>query len=76
MALPEFTCLQAFKIVSSHKGILEIGASIVILRVAVVMVSPGGDPIRRRSTLCLFPGVPGAGNGYRPSQVRSAHITN
>lgn len=35
------------------------------------MVSPCGDPVRHRSTLCLFPGVPGAGNGYRPPQVRS-----
>lgn len=35
------------------------------------LVSPMGDPIRHGSTLCLFPGVPGAGNGYRPPQVRS-----
>lgn len=68
--------LTNFQNLSSLKGTLESRASIVIVRVAVVMVSPGGDPIRRRSTLCLFPGVPGAGNGYRPSQVRSAPITN
>lgn len=34
------------------------------------MVSPCGDPVRHGSTMCLFPGVPGAGNGYRAPQVR------